>query len=515
MDIIVVGAGHNAIVAAWHLARAGHSVDVYEQLDRLGGACSTRRFDCGCYLNDAANAFGMLHPQIQRDLNDLTPESASFDVTLSNPSLALPASHADEPLAIYVDDPNRTATLVAERTDDNEQSVLDFSELVGAAVEAMRGLWTSPEATIEDARSSLRSLGADWPEVFLNGSLLGLLERFFVDTRTRALFMAGNTILPLSLRDPGTAFPVLYLGTSAVGGIPGWGIVTGGMDRIIASLAHAAIGTGVRFHESTRITEIVVKGTVAIGVRTEQNDFLTADVIVSGIDPYSTFMKLLKGDAPIDHQRERLRTKNFDGGCAKLNLLLSKPLAIDQLRSSLGPEDLCQIVCCPSIEYFDAAYLDYRNGTPSRRPYVEIMMAYPIDGTASCGQHFPVSLYALFTPYEFETGMSPESISRRRVYESILGVAEAVDPAISSNVEWSELLLPVDLERRYGMYRGNVDHGPLAPGNRMEERPFALTSAGQTGLENLFLCGSGIHPGGLVSGMPGMNAARTIIEMAK
>lgn len=507
MRTVIIGGGHNALVAAWYLADAGHEVDLFERSATLGGACSTRNFECGCYINDGANAYGMLDPAIRLRLNEVLGER-NYQASLATPAIVLP-THEGSLLSIYSDNMIATADIINDQTADSGAHVQDLFGFLSDATQSVASLWTDPHARTEDFHTRLSQVHRDAPEIFLSGSLNGMLSRFVSDSRTLAATAAGNLLLPRSPSAAGTAFPTLYLGLSEVDGTPGWGVVHHGIARVTDALAEAASIAGARLHVAQEVSAITGKNGNASGIRIG-SDLIPADMVISGADPITTFFNLLPPSLRLDEVFEyRLRTTNYDGACAKINALLRKPIHRQILPGGDTLEtDPSQIVICPDIEYLELAYQDYQRGLPSSQPYVEITSAYALDKSASCGEHFPISLYILFCPYRSRVSEA----ERDALYQAALNAVAKFIPSLSeSDVYWHETLMPADIESRYGMFRGNVDHGPMTPENRLEQRPFSSDPTGATPINNLFLCGAGIHPGGLVSGRAGHNAANVIL----
>jgi phytoene dehydrogenase-like protein len=505
MRIGVVGAGHNCLVAAARLASAGHQVEIFERSDKVGGACTTRRFSCGCYVNEAANALGLLHPEV---LKDLDAAGGAPEITLVDPAVALPRD--GDPLAIYAD-PLRTANLVAERTRDSRDAVLAYFEMLEALSRFTRELWADPRATFADFRTAVSPLG-EVGRLVAEGSLSDLLRHFFVDEETLALFAAGNLIVTAPPSAPGTAFGLAYLSQGNVRGRPGWGLVRGGIGYVADSLAANARAAGAEIHLRSSVTAIELEAGRVRGLRTSRGGEHLFDVVVSGADPYSTFWSLLGHEPSVAEQRDQVAERAMQGGCAKINFLLDHPPSLERLSAALDVEGLAFLVCCPTLEILEMAARDLNVGQHSRRPYCELSLDYELDTSASCGRHFPASVYLLFAPYARPQGLPSSAAYRESLMQAALRVVREYLPDFATSVAWSEVLLPDDLERRYGMHLGNVDHGPMVPENSLERRGLPQARTATTGVPGLYLCGAGIHPGGLVSGIPGLNAVAALLE---
>lgn len=510
---VVIGGGHNGLVVAWLLASSGWEVSLLERQEELGGACSTRYFDCGCYLDEGANAFGMIPAELLASVAQAAGEPEfPGQVIPADPQLCLPLASGGA-MALFYRDPQRSAETVADQTTDTACAFLELLDYLDTAIEAARPCWSDPRATLIDLGEALERAIPGSSSAFLSGSLRDMLRQFVTDPRTLGMLATGNLITNETTTTPGTALPSLYLGTSSVAGAGGWGTAPTGMAGFVRLLTKAARIAGAQTHRSVTVTRIIVEAERALGVEVTSADGargeLRADVVVSAVDPVRTWRLAHEAPSARELLRAALADRSFDGACAKINVLAPEPPRTDRYRTMLGLTTRPPLtVLCPDVDYLDSAVLDHQRGQPSDRPYVEVTDMTALDESASCGKHFPVAVYSTFYPYAWAA--ANESLARRSLLEGVSRVSTPVMPWLTEGCTWADVLTPVDIERRWGMSRGNVDHGPMSPKNMMAGRGVGGAAAGATPVRGLYLGAAGSHPGGLVSGLPALNCFQTL-----
>ena len=493
-DAIVIGAGHNGLVTAAYLSKAGRRVLLIERHDVMGGAAVSEAIWPGWTVSTASYVCSLLHPAIVEDL-----------------SLVAHGYHA------YAKDPSSFTPLLDGRSlllgkDDaanaREIAAFDSADVAGLAafeVEATRLGSTLFEAFERDDPHGVRFDKATHAALY--GSAAELVSRH-VKTPVLQATLATDGIIGTYAgpRDAGTGYVLAYhYAGRALGSQGAWGFVKGGMGAISRALALVARLAGCSFLTSTTVERIVVRDGRAVGVVTDDGSELFADVIVSNAHPHITYETLL---APADRRPEldaKLATWRTEGCSLKLNLALGEaPNFTARPGTDLQPHHRATIHVAPTLDYLQDAYETARSGGASKAPMLECFMQTPTDPTlAPPGKHL-LSIFAQYYPYARADGPW-DDIKREAAAESIVATLAQYAPNIPGAIEARQLLAAPDLEARFGLVGGNIFHGELLPGQILGER-FDTKSP----IDGLYLCGSGASPGGCVSGIPGLRAARAV-----
>jgi phytoene dehydrogenase-like protein len=312
-------------------------------------------------------------------------------------------------------------------------------------------------------------------------------------------------------RSPGTAYILMH---HVMGGIDGrrgvWGFVRGGMGAVSDAIASAAQGFGASIRTAAGVSRIQVEGGRARGVVLESGEEIGARIVVSNLDPKLTFLRLLdSGELPEEFVRS---IKNFrcEGTSCKINLALNGLPDFRCLPGTEGPQHRATMHLCPSIDYVERAWDDAKYGKPSRQPLLEMTCPTMYDpALAPEGRHV-MGIFLQYAPYTLRE--SNWDTEREPFTERVLDVIAEYAPNIGSIIEHRQTLTPLDLERRFGITGGNIFHGEMSLDQMFVMRPVAGYARYRTPVRDLYMCGSGTHPGGGVMGAPGYNAAREILR---
>jgi phytoene dehydrogenase-like protein len=521
-DAIVVGGGHNGLVAAAYLARAGLDVLVLERRHLVGGASVTEELFPGYRVSSAAYLVSLLQDKVVREL-DLP--RYGYEVMPKDPAYFSPLP--DGRHFFMWRDGRRTCAEIAKfsaRDAERYPAYEAMLERVARFVEPLL-LETPPNVPprraadlLGLARLGTRALRLPRRELvtltrMLTTSVAELLDEWFESEELKVALatdgVIGANAGPMS---PGTGYVLLHHQMGGVGGVRGlWGFVKGGMGAVSEAIAAAARAAGAEIRTSAPVERILVRYGAAYGVALENGDELHARLVVSNADPKRTFLGLVGREAlPAGLAAEVDRFK-CEGTSFKLNLALGElPNYSAFPGTDPGPQHMGTTHIAPSVEYVERAWDDAKYGRPSRAPLLEITIPTTYDpGLAPPGKHL-MSIFVQYAPHRLAEGTWHEE--RDRFADRIIELLAEYAPNIKTAVEQRHALSPLDLEEQFGLTGGNIFHGEMTPDQLFFLRPLAGWARYATPIRNLYLCGSGTHPGGGVMGAPGHNAAREILR---
>jgi phytoene dehydrogenase-like protein len=500
-DVAVIGAGHNGLACAALLAKAGHSVAVFENNPVLGGATlSERDVWPGYTVSTASYVCSLLDPWL---IEELDLAAHGYSAYRKDPTTFTPLADG-------------RSLLLGRDAAANAREVAAFSErdvdgLLGYDAEISR-LGSELFETFSDAQPRFDRFDPG-TQAALRGSAASLVERFFETPALQATIATDGLIgTYLGPRDSGTGYVLAHHAAGRALGIQGaWGFVRGGMGAVARALAGAARAHGAVIFEGAPVTHISLdlEGR-ANGIVLGDGREIAATAIASNAHPHTTFAKLV-GEAVLEERVaggatlvEKLSAWKTVGPSVKLNLALGE-LPNFVARPGSGPQahHSATIHITPSLDFLQDACESARAVGESAVPMLECFLQTPTEpDLAPAGKHI-LSIFAQYFPYDREGGWTPGR--REAIADKIVGLLAEYAPNIPGAIEGRQLLAPPDLEARFGLVGGHIFHGELLPGQIFEER-FAT----RTPVRGLYLCGSGAHPGGCVSGFPGKRAAEAI-----
>lgn len=520
VDAVVVGAGHNGLVCAAYLARAGRSVTVVERRDVIGGACVTEELMPGYKCSTASLVTSLFRQEIVREL-DLFDHGLEF--IPRNPSV----------IALF---PDERHLMLGSDVAECQREIAKFSEADAEAYprygETMRRLAEFLEPVLLNPLPGLAAEGAgaavkaallraaelpddDLPHLveLLGGSAAGYLGRWFESDAIKCpLVIDGITGVDASPSMPGSAYLMLYhmTGTTEVGR-PAWGQVRGGMGGITKALASSATAAGATIRTGAPVERILVGERGAEGVVLASGEEIRARTVVSACDPYTTFVRLTEPGVLPAAFRRRMENRRFDGVAMKMHLALDRlPMPKGFEGDGAGPHHNGTMLIAPTLDYLEEAYADAKAGRPSHRPHIECTVPSVLDPTvAPEGRHL-MGIYLQYTPYHLAEGTWDDV--KEAYADRVLECMEEYMPGITESVVDRVVLSPVDLERRLGLTGGDLYHGAMAVDQLFLLRQGEGRSSHHTPVPGLYLCGSGAHPGGGVFGVPGRIGARVVLD---
>jgi phytoene dehydrogenase-like protein len=522
-DAIVIGAGHNGLTSACYLARGGMRVCVLERRPVVGGAAVTEEFHPGYRNSSFSYVVSLLRPEVVRDLE---LERFGYEPILLENSLYLD-SRGDY-LLLNGDEANDRAEFGRFSATDYD-AYLAFDETIEQVGDILAKQWLRepPKLGMDglgDIISSLR-LGMDvyrldedarWRLMqFFIGAPETIIERWFESPKIKAMVAAH--IMPANfapLTQPGASLAMLHHAVGEIAGRKGaWGIVKGGMGGISGAMADAARSLGVDILTDAAVAKIELDKGAVSGVCLESGERLGAPVVAANTDPNRTFLKLLGAEhLPDDFSRD-IRAFRQESASLRMNLALSGVPEFAAIPGGdLGPQHRATVTLIESASHLNEAYHSARAGLPAEPPIIEAIMPSSLDpGLTDQPGHHVMSLLCKYMPYDLADGKDWDR-EKPAVVDGILTHLERFIPNIREILVAHSCHTPLDLERVLGMTRGDICHGRLEPDQLFSMRPHPQAAQYATPVPGLYLCGSGSHPGGGVTGAPGHNAARRILR---
>jgi len=520
-DAIIIGGGHNGLVAAAYLARAGKRVVVFEARDLVGGCSVTEEIWPGYRVSTAAYLSSLLQEKVVRDLE---LERFGYQVDAKDPAFFSPFPDGRH-LFMWQDRKKTLAEITKFSKRDAETYPRYEAQLERLAVVAESLLLTTPPKFppqgVRDFVDYLKLLGR------LRGlspqEIVGLVKIFtqsaadflneWFESEPVKVTLATDGVIGANggPRSPGTAYLLLHHCMGGVGGVRGlWGFVRGGMGAVSDAIAASARSKGAEIRTGAPVQKILVRHGRAAGVVLTNGDEILAPIVASNLDPRRTFLQLLDASHLPEDFLDGIRKFRSEGTSLKMNLALDGLPEFTALPGAPGPQHKATMHICPSIEYVERAWDDAKYGRPSRSPLIEMTIPTMYDPSlAPPGKHI-MGIFLQYAPYTLkDTDWDAE---REPYAERVLDVIEEYCPNIREIVIERQTLTPLDLERRFGITGGNIFHGEMSLDQMFVMRPLAGWAQYRTPIPGLYLSGSGAHPGGGVMGAPGHNAAREILR---
>jgi phytoene dehydrogenase-like protein len=520
-DAIVVGGGHNGLACAAYLAKAGRRVLVLERRHVLGGAAVTEEVTKGFKYSVCSYVVSLLRPQLIRELDlprhglEILPLECSFTPHLDGPGLVRwpDAAETRAEIARYS---HRDADVYPEFG----LAMMKLARWVKPIIDMVPPDPTSfrPRHLLALARLGRRLRDLD-PESLarlvkmMTMSAADFLAEWFESEELKApMAVSGIIGTFLGVRSPGTAYVLLhhYMG-EIDGAFRAWGFAKGGTGAISLAIARAARAYGAEIRTEAPVAKVLVEGGRARGVVTENGDELRAKIVVSGVDPHLTFLRLV-GQAHLDADFvAQLRRYRMRGSSGKVNLALDR-LPEFSCRPGDGLHMRGDIAIAPSIDYLERAYDQAKYGAFSERPYLNVVIPSLTDpSVAPPGKHV-MSIFVQYAPYQLASGPESWPDQREAFGDAVVDTLAEYVPGLKEAILHRQVLTPWDLEREFGLTEGNIFHGELSLEQLFFLRPVPGWARYRTPIGRLWMCGSGVHPGGGVMGAPGRLAAQQMLR---
>jgi phytoene dehydrogenase-like protein len=527
VDAVVVGGGHNGLVAAAYLARAGASVALFERREIVGGAAVTEEIVPGFKFSRAAYVNSLLRPEIIREL-DL--KSHGFEMLPRNPSSFTPC--LDGRWLLLGPDPDLNHREISKFSAKDAAALPRYEALLEKAARFVEPLLDAPPpdlaaprfrdraasvAALAKVAFSALKLGRDLPSLLeiLTAPARKILERWFESEPLRGTLATDSIIGAMaSPSTPGSGYVLFHHVMGETDGARGvWGYVRGGMGQLTSAIAAAAAGAGAHVFPRRPVAQIVVEGGRAAGVELEDGSVVRARVVLSCADPQVTFLRLLDSSALPDAFRAHIQALDFSSAVTKINVALDRLPSFRCLPGhDAGPQHRGTVHIVSTLDEIEGAYRDACAGKESERPVIEMTLPSSLDNSlAPPGKHV-ASLFVQYTPYRLAAGSWEEPGRKEAFADRVFRVIEEYAPGFTASVIARDVLSPLDLERVFGLTGGNIFHGSMGLDQLFWLRPAAGYARYRTPVEGLYLCGAGAHPGGGVLGAPGRNAARVVLS---
>jgi len=519
-DAIVIGGGHNGLVAAAYLGKAGKKVLVLERRHVLGGAAVTEEIFPGFKFSVCSYVVSLFRPHIIRDLEltrhglDLIPLEASFTPLPNGDSLCRWA------------DANRTRREIERFSKADAETYPEFGLAMTKMASFVKAIIDNPapDPTSLNPRELWRLLGMGRKFKALGGNMANLhlklltmsavdfLDMWFESEVLKSpMSVSGIIGTFLGIRSPGTAYVLLhhYMG-EIDGAFRSWGFSRGGTGQLSLACAEAAKAYGAEIRTEAPVAQILVKRGRARGVVLENGDEIEARTVVSNLDPNLTFRRLL-GEQHLDPEFiKQIKRYKFRGSSGKVNLALDRVPEFTS-RPGIGSHLMGDIAIAPGLDYLEKAYDQAKYGTWSERPYLNVVIPSLVDpSVAPPGKHV-MSIFVQYAPYQLESGPASWPEHREAFGDTVIDTLAEYCPGLKEAIIGRQVLTPWDLEQEFGLTEGNIFQGELSMEQLLFMRPTAGWARYKTPLRGLWMCGSATHPGGGIMGAPGELAAKSLL----
>lgn len=521
-DVIIVGGGHNGLVCACYLAKAGRSVRVVERRDIVGGAAVTEEFHPGFRNSTASYTVSLLQPKIIKDLN---LHQHGLEILLRPLNNFLPTE--DGRSLLMGGGLKATQSQIAQFSEHDAQALPAYYEMLEGVAEFLRSqiLQTPPniKVSISDAVKAFKlarqlnkldtSKHYDILDLFTK-SAAEILDQWFENDHVKAIFafdsVVGNYASPYT---PGSGYVLLHHVFGEVNGVKGeWGHAIGGMGAITQAMRNEAESLGVEITTGVAVESILVENQHVNGVELDTGEIIYAKTVVSNLSPKLLYLNLInERDLPAEFLK-RIKAYRCGSATFRMNVALSELPDFKAIPGkNLQPHHQSGIVIAPTMKYMEKAYFDARTEGWSKEPIVEMLIPSTVDTTlAPVGQHV-ASLFCQHFDPELPDGLDWKDV-REQAAQTIIEQVTRYAPNFKSSVIASQIHSPQDLENKFGLVAGDIMHGSLGLDQLYANRPLMGYGDYRTPIVGLYMCGSGTHPGGGVTGAPGHNAAREILS---
>ena len=517
-DAIIIGGGHNGLTAAAYLGRAGKKVLVLERRYVLGGAAVTEEVFPGFKFSVCSYVVSLMKANVIRELR--LPEFGLELLPLESTLTPL-----DNDYLIRTADSDETYQEIYRHSPKDAETYMRFGPLMSQIGMAVRPILETiaPNAicpSLSDLSAMRRlmkhfkSISDEQFEYLTKLMTMGsadFLDEWFEYEPLKATMSASGIIGTfMGPRSPGSAYVMLhhYMG-DIDGAFRAWGFQRGGTGELSMAIARSAEHFGADIKTESPVGKVIVKNGCAVGIALENGDEYRSDIVISGLDPKLSFLKMVdESDLPSDFVTD-IKNYRIRGSSGKVNLALDT-LPDFTCLSGEGRHLRGAISISPSYDYLERAYDDAKYGNYSQKPFMDIVLPSVLDPEmAPPGKHV-MSCFVQYAPYNIKGGWDDQK--RDSFGDAVINTLSQYSPNIKDIILHRQVLTPVDLESTFGLTEGNIFHGELTLQQLFTMRPAVKWANYKTPIKNYFQCGSGTHPGGGITGSPGEMAAKKILK---
>jgi len=519
---IIIGAGHNGLVTAFYLARAGLKPLVLERRAQVGGAAVTEEFHPGFRVSTLAHSAGPIRPDILRDM-----ELEKHGLKLIVPEVAVTSFSPDGRALTLYRDLERSVESIAAFSKRDAERYREFAATLAKLSKVIAKVLALTPPEIENPATqdllsllqvgrSVRGLGKKDTYNLLRWApmpVADLVAEFFETELLRAT-IAARGIFGMVMGPWSAGSSLVLLLRAAADPTPAGGnyFATGGIGALTQAMASAAQQAGAEIRTNAEVAEVRIGNGAAQSVILSSGEEIPARAVISNADPKRTFLKLVDPVQLMPTFTRRLQNYRVNGTVAKLNLALS---ALPTFKGVNNGALSGRMQIGPEIDYIERAFDESKYGNFSRAPYLEFTIPSLTDASlAPAGQHV-MSIYMQYAPYKLRDGSWSDDAKRKQLVDTIITTISQYAPDLREKILGQQIITPLDLEEIYGLTGGHIFHGELALDQVFTMRPFLDWSRYRTPIKNLYLCGSGTHPGTGLTGASGANAAREILKDLK
>ncbi len=519
-DVIVIGAGHNGLTAAAYLGRGGLDTLVVERREVVGGAAVTEEFHPGYRNSIASYVVSLLRPEVIRDL-ELKRHGLkfiSFDGVLH--------ICGDDHVFLTGDEMHDRAA-IGQFSNRDFDAMQRFNQMLVEIGEVVRNQWLREPPSLGGGFYDLlaavklgrdvKHLSADLRhrlvQVFTSGAA-DIIERWFESDMVRSIYASGCVSGNFaSLYQPGSAIPFFHHGLGELEGQRGkWGTARGGMGAITQAMAASAQEHGVEIRTGAPVARVLLEDERAIGVQLESGETIHARAVLANTDPKRTFLKLVGREHLERAFADDIAAIRMGHASLRMNLALDALPKIDLPGGA--PFHRSKIYIFPPMAAMEEAYHNAREGQIPDSPRLDVLIPSALDDSLTKPGHHVMSLLCKYFPYTLADGQSWDDV-KERVADGIVEYAARYFPQLPELIVGRQVMSPLDLERVFGLTEGDIFHGRHDLDQIFSLRPHPTSAQYRTPIPGLYLCGSGTHPGGAVSGAPGYNGARRVLKDLK
>jgi len=518
-DAVIIGGGHNGLVCAFYLARAGLSVRVLERRGVVGGAAVTEEFHPGFRNSVASYTVSLLNPKVIADMG-----LAGLGLRIVERPISNFLPQEDGRYLKVGGGLERTQAEFRKFSNHDAEILPRYYEALEGVADVLRDLALKAPPNLGDGLQTLIAAAKQGRKLSRLGlpqqrdvldlfakSARSFLDSWFESEAVKAAFgfdaVVGNYASPDT---PGSAYVLLHHVFGEVNGKKGaWGHAIGGMGAITQAMKKACEKHGVEISVNAPVERVLVDNGRAVGVRLESGEEVFGDAIVSNVGPKLLYERLIAADDLDPEFRRRVRGYRVGSGTFRMNVALSELPRFSCLPEP-GEHLESGIIIAPTLDYMDRAFTDAKQFGMSKKPIVEMLIPSLVDDSlAPSGKHVASLFCQQFAP-ELPDGRSWDD-EREKAADLIIDTVNDYAPNFRASVIGRQILSPLDLERTFGLVGGDIMHGAMSLDQLWSARPILGYGAYRGPLKGLYMCGAGAHPGGGVTGAPGHNAAHAIL----